>query len=46
MDRSQTWSDKPLFNTSGGQCPELFDLQGDGGGVGQLCVHGIKINHP
>lgn len=31
MLRSQTWSNKPLFNTSGGQCPGLFVLQGDWG---------------
>lgn len=33
MARSQTWSNKPHFNTSGGQCPRLFVLQGDRGEV-------------
>lgn len=31
MAGSRTWSNRPLFNTSGGQCP-----QGTGGGVRPL----------
>lgn len=41
MAGSETWSDKPPFNTSGGQCPGPLILQGPqvGGGVGLLALH-------
>lgn len=37
MAGSQTWANKPLFNTSGGSVSRLLVLQ-DGGGAGPWAV--------